>query len=175
MARKKTHFQWTVEDGEVGPISERRDRSEAREIRQDLLSLARRLEAMPSGELRRLPLDQQTIDAVLHMAKLGAQSAHRRQMLRVQKLLRDEDLEALDSALAGAEPNAHLIRAAERWRARLVEGDEALHDYLDAHPSADRQHLRALIRQARKPGAAGKSAARKLFQALQAVEPLGEE
>lgn len=176
MARKKQRYQWTEAEGEAGPISERRDRTEAKVERDALLSLARRLEAMPAGALRRLPLDEAQIEAILQMASLGPQSAHRRQMLRVQKLLRSADLEAIEDRLAGGDPDAHRLRAAERWRSALLEGgDEALRDYLEAHPDVDRQRLRSLIRQAGKPGTASKGTTRKLFQLLKQAVPVGEE
>lgn len=179
MARKKHHFQWTAEDGEAAPLGERRDRVEARFEREALLSLARRLEALPAGERARLPLDPAALEAIELMAKLGPQSAHRRSMLRVIKLLRSADLEAIEGALAGTATDAPLTRAAERWRRALIEGDDAvLADYLEAHPGVDRQHLRALIRQARKEGKEGKaakSAARKLFRLIKDALPVGEE
>jgi ribosome-associated protein len=176
MARRKQHFQWTEEDGETEPIGERRDRTAARIERDALLNMARRLEAMPAGALRRLPLGDTLIEAILHMASLGPQSAHRRQMLLVQKLLRTADLEAIEARLAGVDPDAPRIRAAERWRSALLEGgDEALRDYLEAHPDVDRQRLRSLIRQAGKPGTAAKGAARKLFQLIKGAVPVGEE
>ncbi len=171
MARKKPHFQWTAEDGEAPPLGERRDRNEARAEREALVAMARRLEALPEGILRQLPIDDAQVEAILHLARLGPQSAHRRQMLRVQKLLRDADLEAIEASLAGYQADAPAQRTAERWRDRLIEhGDEALRAYLDEHPRADRQRLRALIRQARGQGGAAKKAARKLYQALMAQE-----
>ncbi len=176
MARKKQRFQWTVEDGELPPISERRDRNEARVEREALVDLACRLEAMPSGARRRLPLGEPLLEAIEHLARLGPQSAHRRQMLRVQKLLRAADVEAIEAHLAGFDPRAPAIRSAERWRDRLLEqGDEAMGAYLEEHPGADRQQLRALIRQASKPGAGGKKARRKLYREILAATVVEED
>lgn len=171
MARKKSHFQWTAEEGDAPPLGERPDRHEKETLRQELHDLARTLEAMPAGRLRRLPLDEAVIEAVLHLAALGAQSAHRRQLLRVQKLLREMDLAALEAAMAHEAPRSAGSSAAERWRTRLLEGgDEALAAYLEEHPRADRQRLRALIRQASKLGPVAEGAARKLLEELRATE-----
>jgi ribosome-associated protein len=176
MARRKPHFQWTVEDGEAPPLGERRDRNEASIERSALQAMVRRLEPLPKGALQRLPLGDELVEAILHLARLGAQSAHRRQVLRVITLLRDVDLEALEARLAGANPDAALERAAERWRERLLEDeDEALHAYLEEHPSADRQQLRSLIRQSHKEGASAKNARTKLFRFLLAGERAGGE
>jgi ribosome-associated protein len=176
MARKKQRYQWTAEDGELPPVNERRDRTEAKSEREALVNLARRLEAMPAGARARLPLDEQALESIVLLRSLGPQSAHRRQMLRVVKLLRGADIEAIEAALAGTAPDAAETRGAERWRRALLEGDdEALREYLEAHPGVDRQRLRSLIRQARKPGTAAKGAARKLFLLLKDAVPMGEE
>jgi hypothetical protein len=44
----------------------------------------------------------------------------------------------------------------ERWRDRLLESDGALTELLAAHPQADAQRLRTLIRNAQKEMEAGK-------------------
>src|SRR3546814_12176571 len=63
----------------------------------------------------------------------------------------DEALDAIRDALdAGGESarqETALLHRAERWRERLLEeGDAALAELIEAHPSADRQQLRQLVR-----------------------------
>ena len=58
---------------------------------------------------------------------------------------------------------------AERWRDRMIsEGDKVVGEFIDYCPSADVQHLRNLVRNARKEVEKGKNTgqARKLFRAL---------
>lgn len=56
----------------------------------------------------------------------------------------------------------------ERWRDRLLADERALAELLDAHPGADAQHLRNLIRNARKEQVEGKppKSSRLLFRTL---------
>ncbi|MGB3937873.1 MAG: ribosome biogenesis factor YjgA, partial [Burkholderiales bacterium] len=56
----------------------------------------------------------------------------------------------------------------EDWRARLLDDDGALTEFAAAHPGADLQGLRTLIRNARKEIAGGKPprAQRELFRVL---------
>ena len=74
-----------------------------------------------------------------------------------------------DRATVAAEPRF----AAERWRDRLLESDQALTELLAKFPQADAQRLRTLIRNAQKEKEAGKPPKnyRELFQALREVFP----
>ncbi len=176
MARKKTRYQWTSEEGEVYEPVERRDRNELRAHNQALEELALRLASMTSGQRQRLPLDPFVLEEIDLLARLGPKSARRRQLLRVQAHLRAADLEVLEAALAGAGQDDAMLNALERWRGKLLEGgDDALNAFMDAHPAADRQRIRALIRQAKKPGPSGKKAKRSLFQVLKAASGGGAE
>jgi ribosome-associated protein len=67
---------------------------------------------------------------------------------------------------------AHLHQL-ERWRNRLLENDGALTELLAAHPQADTQRLRALIRNAHKERLAGKPPKnyREIFQLLKELMP----
>src|SRR5690606_40270418 len=65
-----------------------------------------------------------------------------------------------------------LLHRAERWRERLLaEGDAALAELLDAHPDADRQKLRQLVRSALDEQARNKPprAFRELFKLLRGM------
>ncbi len=175
MARKKTRFQWTEEDGELEQ-GERRDQVEARQLRHELAALSGRLADLTPGQLKRLALDELLVKEIVLLGRLGPQSARRRQVLRVSGLLRGADLEDLEIRLAGSGQDEGKLRSLEHWRSKLIGGgDTELEAFIEAHPSADRQRLRSLIRQARTPGRAGSSAARRLFQEMKAEEPGGGE
>jgi ribosome-associated protein len=81
----------------------------------------------------------------------------RRQMQFVGKLMRkleDESIAAIEAALEEQrKPSAEATLAlhqAEQWRDRLVADDDALTGWMALAPQTDVQHLRTLIRQARK-------------------------
>jgi ribosome-associated protein len=61
----------------------------------------------------------------------------------------------------------------ERWRERLVGSENAVAELAAAYPGCDVQHLRTLVRNARREQALGASpkSARELFQALKEIIP----
>lgn len=180
MARKKTRFQWARgedegDEGEVFGYPGRRDRTAERDEARELDALALRLAGLTTGQRAALPLDQDLLAELQLLSDLSGQSAHRRQLLRVQGLLRAADLDTLQAALAGDTPEAARIRVLERLRQSLLDGsDDDLQAFVDRHPRADRQVLRGLIRQARGEGPRARKASKKLFQRLKLLVPVDE-
>ena len=78
-------------------------------------------------------------------------------MQYIGKLMRRTDPEPLREAVAamdlGQAKDSLALHQAERWRAELVAGDEALTGWTEAHPHSDVQQLRSLVRAARKDAA----------------------
>lgn len=78
-----------------------------------------------------------------------------RQLRRIGQLLRRLDVDAVTEATADAgnkqRRRAQRERIYEHWRERLLEeGDDALAELLDEHPTLDRQRLRQLVRRAQR-------------------------
>jgi ribosome-associated protein len=104
-------------------------------------------------------------EAVLSAKKITDFEGKRRQMQYVGKLMRKLDetqvqaiRDALDVQHNGSAEETLALHMSEHWRDRLLKDDQALADWLIAHPDTDSQQLRALIRQARKDGLPDKSA-----------------
>lgn len=126
-----------------------------------LQSLGESLLTLRSDLMTRLreqhELSDKLIDALAEARRITNFEGKRRQMQFIGKLMRalDEDtVAAIEAALEEQrKPSAHetlRLHQAEQWRDRLVADDDALTDWLRQDPEADVQHLRALIRQARK-------------------------
>jgi ribosome-associated protein len=131
-------------------------------------------------------LPEKLADAVNEARRITNFEGRRRQMQFIGKLMRKLDeasVTAIEAALdEQRRPSAQATLAlhqAEQWRDQLVADDDALTRWLQHDPQADVQHLRALIRQARKdaqgvterPGEAlrhGK-AYREIFQIVRAT------
>jgi ribosome-associated protein len=102
-------------------------------------------------------LPEKLVDAVADARRITNFEGRRRQMQFIGKLMRKLD-EATVTAIEAAmeeqrKPSAQATLAlhqAEQWRDKLVADDDALTRWLAQDPQADVQHLRALIRQARK-------------------------
>lgn len=157
-------------------------RSQQRREALDVLRIAESLAAMTDSQLAPIALDDDLLAEICRTRAITSHVARKRQLHFLAKQLR-RDEQATDKVRAALELQQHQARRlhadlhrVEAWRDRLIaEGDDSLAELLAAHPDADRQHLRQLIRQARVDAKAGKPprAARELFRILR--ELLSEE
>lgn len=138
-----------------------------------LVDLARELVEMKASRLAGIPLPTQLAEAVAAGRAIRAHGGRKRQIKYIGKLLRDADtapiLAALDSEHRQTRAEADALHHLEALRERLLAGgDAALGEVLAEFPTADRQHLRALTRQAQSERASAKPprAARQLFRYL---------
>jgi ribosome-associated protein len=151
-------------------------RSEQRRAALDVLALAGQLAGLSPVQLARLPVPEALLPHIAEARRITQHVARKRQVAFLAKQMRREDDAALDAirdALdAGGEAGRRetaLLHRAEAWRERLLaEGDAAFTELLDAHPGADRQALRQLLRNATEERARDKPprAYRELFRAI---------
>jgi ribosome-associated protein len=140
-----------------------------------LQELGEELIALNSARLAQLDLPEMLLDAVKETQRTTAHGALARQKQYIGKLMREIDTTAIADQLqrwkgTHQEENAHFHQL-EKLRARLLDDDTALADYLHQHPQTDSQQLRTLIRNARREAAAGKppKSSRELFKLLRAA------
>ncbi|HEV7271309.1 ribosome biogenesis factor YjgA [Pseudoxanthomonas sp.] len=160
------------ETGEFLSPSRTQQRGEALEIR----SLAEKLVALPAAQLARLPIPDDLMPHIVETQRITSHIAHKRQLQFLAKQMRreeDEVLEAIRDAMdeggEAARRETALLHRAEQWRDRLLAGgDDALAALLDEFPTADRQKLRQLVRNAAEEKAKNKPprAFRELFREL---------
>jgi ribosome-associated protein len=154
-------------------------RSQMRREALDVLKLAQALAGLSDAQLSHVPLDDDLLAEVRRARGVKQQIAHKRQVQFLAKQLRklgDDELEPIRAKLDNDRQLSRLEAAAlhhaEQWRERLiVEGDEALTELLNAHPTADRQQLRQLARQAKTERDQNRPphAQRELFRTLRQV------
>ncbi len=124
------------------------------------------------GRLEKFDLPDNLMSAILEAQRLTSHGAIRRQMQYIGKLMRDVDIEPIAEQLAAVRGESAAAKAEfhgiERWRARLLENDQALTEWLAQHPDSDAQQIRQLIRNARKEAAENKppKSSRALFRLL---------
>lgn len=170
--KKKEAFDWEDEDQEeIIWIS----KSEIKRDAEDLKQLGEKLVNLTKANLTKVPLDDSLKDAI-ELAQRLQKEARRRQLQYIGKLLRSIDAEPIREALEKIE-NKHnqqqaMLHKLEILRDELItKGDAALTDLLNEHPSADRQHLRNLIRAAQKEKEQNKpsKAYREIYQILKTL------
>jgi ribosome-associated protein len=143
----------------------------------ELQTLGATLAALPEAQLERIALPEELREAVVQARRIRSHEAKRRQMQYVGRLMREVDSEPIRTQLAALEGGSAQAAAAHRrleaWRARLLEDDAALTEFAGAHPDADLQKIRTLIRNARQEQQQSKPprAYRELFRMLKSLDP----
>lgn len=131
-------------------------RSEQRREALDIRSLGEKLVALAPAHLAKLPIPEDLLEHIYDTQRITSHIAHKRQLQFLAKQMRresDETLDAIRDAMEvggdAARRETAILHKVETWRARLLEdGDVALGELLTEHPTADRQHLRQLVRNA---------------------------
>ena len=154
---------------------ERPSKSELKRQMDELQKLGAQLVAEPRDRVKRVPMPEDVRDAILMCQTITNHEGRRRQLQFVGKKMRtlsEEEVaviqRTIDSWKGASKAETAALHALERRREKLLTDDKALTDLLTEHPQLDVQHLRTLIRNARKEQAESKppKAYRELFQIL---------
>ena len=143
----------------------------------ELQALGKRLTELKRNQLEKVPMGEVLRKAIEDSQRITQREATRRHMQYIGKLMRDENPEEIQNAVdlfdAGSIAFAQALHALERWRDRLTAGgNEVLSEYIEANSHADIQHLRQLVRNAKKDISNEKNtgASRKLFKYLRSID-----
>jgi ribosome-associated protein len=154
---------------------ERPSKSELKRQMSELQKLGQDLVDQPRDRVKRVPMPEDVRDAILECQKITDHEGRRRQLQFVGKKMRtlDEDEVAviqrtIEGWRGASKADTAALHAIERKREKLLADDKALTTLMEEHPQLDVQHLRTLIRNARKEQAENKppKAYRELFQVL---------
>ncbi len=133
---------------EISKSQRKRDLHELKSLGIDLLEFS-------DDALRQLRMPDVLLEALRTAKRINSNSARKRQLQYIGKLLKDTDVTPLREAVE-ARKHQHATHTREfhqleDLRDRLIlEGDTALPRVLALFPRTDRQHLRKLVRQARR-------------------------
>jgi ribosome-associated protein len=154
------------------PVSKTRRKQEMHALQ----ALGAALVELPDSQLDAMELPDDLAAAVREAKRITSHEGRRRQMQYIGRLMREVDAAPIKSALdaisgQSAEAAAR-HRRLEALRARLLDDDAALTDYVASHAGADLQALRTLIRNARREQKEGRAprAYRELFRLLKTLE-----
>lgn len=144
-----------------------------------LQKLGEELIAEPRDRVKRVPMPEDVRDAILECQLIKDHEGRRRQAQYVGKKMRSlepDEIAAiqkmLDSWKGASKSETAALHAIERKRDKLLTDDKALTQLLEDNPELDAQHLRTLIRNARKEQAENKppKAYREIFQILKQLQ-----
>lgn len=167
MARKNQKAPWEEEE-EIIWVS----KTEMKEDMEALQKLGEELVELKPAVLDRFPISEDLREAIDN-AQRFKNEAKRRQLQYIGKLMRHLDPEPIQAELDKVrnkhnQATAHLHKM-EQLRDKIIEEvDPAINELLETHPTADRQRLRQLARQAKKEKQTNKppKASREIFQIL---------
>jgi ribosome-associated protein len=163
-------------DARPPPAAERPSKTQRKKVMHELQDLGAELVQLPAQRLDGLRLPEALLEALDEYRRTRSHEGRRRQMQYIGKLMRQVDAAAIGDAVAsfrlGQARDTLALHRAERWRDELVADDDALTRFGHAHPEADLQQLRSLVRAARRDAAAATTGQRhgrpwrELFQFL---------
>ena len=140
-----------------------------------LQKLGQELIDQPRDRVKRVPMPEDVRDAILECQLIKDHEGRRRQLQFVGKKMRTLDEEevaviqrTIESWRGASKAETATMHSFEKRRDKLLADDKALTELLEHHPHLDAQHLRTLIRNARKEQAEHKppKAYREIFQIL---------
>lgn len=152
-------------------------KSERKRQAEDMQVIARDLMNLSDNQRKKVPMSEDLNDAIKLAIKIKhTKEGFRRQMQFIAKILRNNDVDDIRKAINEfdlrhkrsdvAAMKLELVRDA-----MLKKGDQAINDFIDDYPNAERQKLRQLIRQANKEAKLEKpaKASKELFQYLKEI------
>lgn len=154
---------------------ERPSKSEAKRQSNELQKLGEQLVDAPRDRVKRVEMPEDVKEAILTCQSISNHEGRRRALQFVGKKMRTLDEEevaviqrTIDSWKGASKAETAALHALERRREKLLADDKALTQLLEENPELDVQHLRTLIRNARKEQAENKppKAYREIFQIL---------
>jgi ribosome-associated protein len=163
---------------------ERPSKSELKRQSNELQKLGEQLIAEPRDRVKRVQMPEEVKDAILTCQTITNHEGRRRQLQYVGKMMRTLNEEevaviqrTIESWKGASKAETAALHALERRRDKLLADDKALTQLLEENPALDAQHLRTLIRNARKEQAENKppKAYREIFQILKDVAKQGKD
>ena len=109
---------------------------------------------LPESRWEKLDLPEKLFDALKEAKRITNFEGKRRQMQYIGKLMRKVDPAPIEAAVVAAKKGSATetlsLHRAEKWRDDLIADVGTLERWMAEYPQTDAQHLRSLIRQARK-------------------------
>ncbi len=160
------------EDYEFDDDEFTKSKTQLKQEMQALQDLGVAITKLTKEQQSKIPMSESLRSSIEEAPKIKSNSAKRRHMQFIGKLMRKEDQEeirqAYDSIMEASHTLTRLQHSIEKWRDDLIQDGSQMETFISRHPDVDRQQLRQLIRAAQKEKTENKppANARKLFRFL---------
>lgn len=172
-----------MKDKHPSTDAERLSKSQLKREMRSLQQLGEQIYQLPLKQRRKIPLTADLIAAFEEADRIKSKEAQRRHFQYVGKLMRETNIEEIETALAQLAQapldKAHKIEQLSALCLRLVTGDgNEIENLVEEFASANRQKLRQLIRNCRKENKTapdellGTASGKKLLQYLKEIHQL---
>jgi ribosome-associated protein len=146
--------------GEIVYYAVRPNKTQIKKDMAVLFALSEELSELSAAQVKYLELPDNIHKAVMEVSGMPHKGARKRLLKFITGQLNKIDIEPVLEKLARMKnKSAHAVREhhiVERWRDRLISGgNNALTEFLNEQPDADRQQLRQLLRNIQKETEAG--------------------
>ncbi|KKM16083.1 hypothetical protein LCGC14_1689430, partial [marine sediment metagenome] len=174
--RKPINLEGTMIDSNEDDIPQYSGPSKS-QLKRDmhaLQNIGKRMTELSNEQLDTLTISDTLRNAIEESRRIRQNEAKRRHLQYIGKIIRQEDdpeavQRAIDAFDSGSEEHTRRHHLAERWRDRMIsDGDSVTGEFFNYCPDADIQHLRNLVRNARRDVEKQKNTGqiRKLFRYL---------
>lgn len=172
MAQKKISSNQNIiddisDESEILPPSKTQLKKQMLELQE----LGKKVAELSDKQREKIPLNEHLIEAIETYRRIKSNEGKRRQMQYIGKLMRSIDISPISDALAeidnGQQKITKKFYELEMLRdAFITQGDDMLPELVERFPNLNRQHLRQLLREAKKEIAANKAPTnqRKIFK-----------
>lgn len=136
---------------------------------KDITQLGMELADMGMGIIKKLPLNETTIEAFLELDNIRGNEARKRHFKRIGKLLREQELDDVKLTLEQIRMGQSIPKPkteTDQWLQRLLEEGVDSETFMQAYPDSDRQQLRQLLRNALKSPKKSKDKLRQFLQSI---------
>lgn len=155
----------------------RPNKSQLKRDISELADLCEEITQLAPAQIAKLGLPENIEDAILSAAKMPLKGARKRQLKFINGLMRKIDVDPiqlqLDKLNAKSAHAARELHQLERWRERFLSDEkQVLNEFLLQYPKADVQHIRQLVRNAKKEASLQKppKSSRLLFRYLRTLQ-----
>lgn len=154
-----------------------KSRSQIKREMEALQQVGKQLCDLKASQLKDVSISEDLAHGIATYHRITSREAKRRQMQYIGKVMRTEDLDAIQIVLDRYDSSSNIyaqrLHQLEAWRTRLIEGsNDAVTAFIEKHPMVNVQTLRQLVRQAKKDVDNDKNtgAAKKLFKFIKQYE-----
>lgn len=151
-----THHDNATDSAQGDDGVSKTQRKQASHARQDL---GEAIAELGLARFAALGLPETLCSAIDELRRVRSHEGRRRQMQYIGKWMRkldDETVAGIEKIIAAARKPSRdetlAMHRLERWRDTLIDDDAALDQWMQHYPATDVQHLRSLVRAARKEG-----------------------